>query len=179
MNSSMRSVSIAASLAVTLTATIVPALHGQVIAGSRVRIRFDWPPGRTLVGTMDSMRKSALDVRTDASQVVTVRLNEIRTLEMSTGRHSHARVGAAVGIGVGFIASTLIVTRDCPLSGCAQSKIGPAFRNLIIGTAAGGVVGALVGAQLHADTWQAVPELRLEPAPVSSKGIGIRVSFRF
>jgi hypothetical protein len=167
-------------------------LSAQLGPGGRIRVRYDTSATVTLVGTLDSIWDNSLSVRMDASKVVTVRLDAISTLELSTGRHrtggKGARIGAALGVLTGlFVGIAASNEQKCGtgfLSDFCES-MSPArtFAYAGIGAVAGSLAGAgvgwLVGEQFHADSWLPVPVPRLQLAPVSANGFGIGVSFRF
>jgi len=174
-----------AALAVIPTAMSVHPLEGQVAPGSRIRVRFDSTPQQTLVGTLDSIGSTSLSVRTDALTAVTIPREAIRTLEVSTGRHSKGSTGAAVGGVTGVIAGSIagfMAEQECTPGWESLCEVGDAAQVLgraVLGGLVGAGVGWLIGAQFHDDGWRPVSVPRVEVTPVSSRGIGIRVSLPF
>lgn len=164
--------------------------------GQRVRIRIETGPlqTRTTVGTVAGVSDDSLYVRPiRGKQLIGFGASEIRSLEVSQSQKSHTVPGLLLGAGVGLALG--LAARPSPLrqpdctpppgdipsfdgalamlcgvaAGTASVSVD-AGRVLIpvLGTVAGGIIGALLGSRVKSDRW--VPAM--VPVP-SASGMGL------
>jgi len=144
------------------------------------------PAGPTLnprVGTLESYDGKTLTVSVEGlSEPVTIRRQDVRRLEVHVGRRSMWSTGAAIGGTVGALIGVL------PLVACANNyracaddgMTGALYAPLFFG-AIGGAVGAVAGAPVRGDRWEAVEKTGRagwSVAPVPG-GIGLSFSVPF
>jgi hypothetical protein len=135
--------------------------------GARVRVQ---QGPETLTGTLVSSDGAGLVVVTDKSDTVPAPLGSITTVEMSTGKRSHARMGAVIGLGMGFVTGIVVsMAAPAPQPILVASSTSASSDNWTAGAGVAGAVlgagiGAIVGAVTRSEKW----------APAVPPTIGIR-----
>ena len=178
------------ALVLSWTSSILPARADEMALaeGSLVRV---WPRaagrGASIEGTLLGLDSVKLTLRQQASSVHrVVPLEEVVRVQARQGRHTGAAmaVGALVGVGVAGV----FYLRSVGNEGCDDCLL-TAFG--IIGVPAA-LVGASAGALVAPDRWVDVTlpapaaavhgsggRFAVRLAPVSGRGAGVSVSFRF
>jgi hypothetical protein len=165
-------------LALLIVLPIVP-LQAQVAApdsGIRVRVTFsEAGASRQVTGTLIFLDADSLAVRVaapstgsttrtaPATQPVLLARSQVTRLEVSTGRHSSAGMGALIGAGIGIVGGVAV-----GLAGqCNGNEVGWTFcldsQGYTVGFGAvfgalGAGLGAIVGALTHHETWRSVEQ---------------------
>ena len=110
-----------------------------------------------MVGRLLESGAGAYRLAGGGSVALTIPASEVRRVEVSVGRHSHAGRGAALGSAVGGVLGLLAVAsagNDYYYSG-GEKVVG------VVGlTAMGAGVGALIGGLTHSERWQEVDVVR-------------------
>lgn len=120
--------------------------------GARVQVR-SLAMG-TFVGEVHSLSSDSLTVRLRDDLLSAVPWSSLSSVQVSTGRRSHAAVGALVGFAVGTALAGYLACcteYEDPGSGTAFA-IGVALFGL-----PGAGLGAVVGSQIRTDVWRDVP----------------------
>jgi hypothetical protein len=169
-----------------LCAAGTTSLPGQVIpAGTRLRVRLKGDPQTVLFGTLVRVQRDTvlLQPRYDpAATLTTVPLANVARVDISQGRHGHAKAGAFIGGGLGALTGGVIFAGFRNMFGLASGseKAGAAFVGAVVGGAGGAAVGALVGSGIRSEGWKNAPVSDLRVAPVVSLGrMGFGVSLDF
>lgn len=146
---------LAAVLAAGMQATIAGSMQGQEpttsFPGARVRVTLRDRPDRWLIGTVvgqsgDSLR---LDER-DSHAMLAVPTERLAALQVSRGRHSHAALGALIGLAAGVAFGLIATAADPAIDTDAR---GYALVAGIFGGMGAGA-GALVGWAVRCETWE-------------------------
>lgn len=172
------------------------AQQGQSIApGDRVRVRI-FPTNCirgcvpiTLTGTISELSPGMIVFESDGQAGVLTRypVTSLERLEVTRGKKSLSRTGAAIGLLAGAIAGTVIWAGSVDEAE-SLSDIGPTGEDLAewvaagtLGGLGGAALGALVGSSVKIDRCEGIPlsELRVDPSPVSSDGLAVSASLRF
>lgn len=92
-------------------------------------------------------------------------LAELCSLEVVTGRRTNAKKGAIIGGSVG--AGLILVSAAVMAAGDWGPTVGEFVRPLVVWTAIGAGIGALIGSASHTDTWEeaALGQLRVSVVP--------------
>ena len=176
-----------------------PAADTLPAAGARVRVSA--PPSRRVVGTVLAYRGDTLLLQRatwNGAETTSVRLGEVRRLEVSVGKRRRMFNGALLGLSAGGAAGALLGAasysnapsrcyRDGTEVPCVISlDFGRSFSAMaggVVGAAAGLVTGLLVGAR-RVDRWEALELARRSSRlhvipPVDRSGIGLAVAAAF
>jgi hypothetical protein len=150
--------------------------------GTRIRVRLNASPTKELVGTVIIWRNDSLAWLPQGASGVP--LSAISTLEVSQGRHSHARTGALTGGAIvgflSFVAGASNTGGTNRLDDLTGKLTGAQVVWLTAGgTAVGAGIGALIGSMSHSENWVGVPLESVRVEPVSLGRVGFRVSVRF
>jgi hypothetical protein len=172
------------------------ALVGQTAApaaslrpGARVRIatRDDTKPRVT---TVVAQKGDTLLVRSPEFNILTLPLDEISQLEVSTGRHRNVVKGMVLGTGIGGTVGGLlgaVTYQPCESTEFMGCFLAPKDRqeSAVVGGVVGGVlgfvIGSLAGLARH-DDWKQVPldarRVTVNVAP-RAHGAGLGVALEF
>ena len=159
---------VSASLAAQDTLPIAP--------GQRVRLALDGR--RHVTGVLQSQTHDSLSVQVgyDSTPIAIARTS-VAMIELSTRRHSNIGTGAVMGL---FVGGTLGALAG---ASCADQWLcpGPAAAGAALGLTSM-VLGAVVGAFSHSETWQAVYQRDVHvslvtPVQGGRLGLGLRVAF--
>lgn len=125
-------------------------------------VRVTAPTVRTepAVGSLENVADDSLRVRLNETEIASIPKGAVTKLEMSTGTSNYlgrgALAGAALGVGVGAVAS---YGEDCygtiNRTVCEKS-MNDLHRNTGIAVLAGALVGGAVGATIRTRNWQDV-----------------------
>ena len=159
------------------------------IVGDRVRLR--------MTGERDLLTGKVLEIdgaalvlaRGREGGVLRVPLASLDRLEVARGRRHRAGMGAAIGFVPGALfGGTVGLYIACSEQvGC--SPVGPVLVGGLLGGAATGGLGALIGLVIRSDRWQAVPlggsaagrkatvGIGLSPVPGRGFQVGVSVGF--
>lgn len=149
-------------LALALGGLTTPAMADESPkVGDRVRITAPKASSDAFEGTLTRINDKSLTILSSADKVSReIPLSIIESVEIARGKTSRMRggaiAGAAIGGGLGLMASN-------PPS--SATKFGIDAGSMLVGVAAGGAIGALVGGMLTTDQW----------IPVSKEGLSVRV----
>ena len=154
------------------TQTAIPRnVHSQepttAFAGARVRLALRDRPDRWLIGTLvgqsgDSLR---LDER-DSHAVLAIPPEGLAALQVSRGHHSHAALGALIGLAAGAAFGIIATVADPAINTDAR---GYALVAGIFGGMGAGA-GALVGWAVQSERWEPVspPRTSSRTVPTSA-----------
>ena len=163
-------------LVALLSATPIAAQVASPDSGIRVRVTFsEAGASRQVTGTLIFLDADSLAVRVaapstgsttrtaPATQPVPLARSQVTRLEVSTGRHSSAGMGALIGAGIGIVGGVAV-----GLAGqCNGNEVGWTFcldsQGYTVGFGAvfgalGAGLGAIVGALTHHETWRSVEQ---------------------
>ena len=152
---------VAAVLAAGAQTAIPGNVQGQEpttsFTGARVRLALRDRPDRWLIGTVvgqsgDSLR---LDER-DSHAMLAVPTESLVALQVSRGRHSHAGLGALIGLAAGAAFGIIATAADPAIDTDAR---GYALVAGIFGGMGAGA-GALVGWAIQSETWEPLSPIR-------------------
>ena len=157
------------------------AAQDPVVApGSRVRVYAPSINAEQFVGTVVSSKADALTLDAEIwwdgawKPRLDIAYSDMRSLELSQGRHSNAGKGALFGglIGVGAVAAAALYG-----GGSWDGEVW-ARAALVVGVGTG--IGAVIGSLSHEEDWQAVPidSPRIGQSPVSVDGVAVSVLLR-
>jgi hypothetical protein len=165
-----------------------------VPVGSRVRVAGVSGSGWSQVGVVRLLRGDTLVLDVPELRVPFVMsTRELTHIEVSGGRHRHARQGARIGGIIGAAAGLSFLIREAR-GGCHALDIGDDwddFRRRFCWSLAvtapfsmggmGAGLGALIGLLVVNERWDAVPmdglRVGLAPLPAGRLGLGAAVSF--
>ena len=167
--------------------------------GDRIRIR--QANGTTLTGTLATVSAAAIQLSVGSSRVgggIAIPRSQIVTIERQQGTRNKSTLVGTVGLlAGGAIAWATLgdkLTRSCDLPvgdriffpDCvgpadyvegAEKVAGDVVR-VLLGMAAGGIVGALVGSAIRTENWVIVPSIEVAPrgqgTSASVFGFGLR-----
>ncbi len=128
--------------------------------GARIRVT---GAAQRYVGAFEALRADTLVLVDDSVQ--SIPLHTIRSFEVSRGRQPKTWTGVQVGFlaGAGAGAAVGALASSCSGSDCAPLSTGGWIAaGALVAGAAGGVIGAIVGAMTHSDIWEEVPLDRLQ-----------------
>ena len=169
-----------------LCAAIPTSLLSQVIPpGTVLRVRLKGDPQRVLYGTLVRVQQDTVVLRPrndSASALTPVPLANVARVDISQGKHGHAKAGAFVGCGLGALAGGVVFAAFRDMFGTASEsdKTGAAVLGGVVGGAGGAMVGALVGWGIRSEGWKSAPVSSFRVAPVVSLGrVGFGVSLGF
>lgn len=164
------------ALAIASGAVSLPAQEATLpLQGQRVRLVLQ--AGEPVVGHLLASIADSFRLAGNAGPARTIPASQVRRLEVSVGRHSHAGRGAAIGSAVGGVLGLLAVAsagNDYYYTD-GEKAVG------VVGlTAMGAGVGALIGGLTHSERWQEVnvtrsPGLSLMVHPVTGS-VGLRLT---
>jgi len=147
-----------------------------VAPGQRVRLALDGR--RHVTGVLRSQNQDSVNVQVgyDSTPIAIARTH-IARIELSTHRHSNAGTYAVMGLFVGGTVGALAG------ASCSDEWLcpGPAAAGAALGLTSM-VLGAVVGAFSHSETWQSVYQRRVQmsvTAPQRGRGIGVGVAVAF
>jgi hypothetical protein len=149
--------------------------------GDRVRVRPKH--GKRITGAIVSLDEYRLQLQPiDARESIALDWNDVRRVEVSRGRHGHARTGAIVGgllVGVpGALVGSL-----CNFYGeSSESCAGAIVYEGAVGALLGGAVGAGIGSAFRSERWDTVsrPRRQLSLAITPRRGgVAATVGVRF
>jgi hypothetical protein len=134
-----------------LLAQVSPASQALAL-GSRLRVTEDSARPTRFVGVLLAQRADSLRLQTEeASPDRLVLRSQVVQLEVSRGRHSRWRLGAALGAlagtAVGFLA---IQGKNYEVGDNTPTTI------YVASVAVGGVLGAVIGSSIHTDHWEVI-----------------------
>jgi hypothetical protein len=156
------------------------SLEAQLELGQWVRITAPQLGISKYSGTLVALDGDMLTVGT-----LRVALVDVTRLDVYMGRKRNAGTGAVVGALVLGVPFTIFAVGLCEsFSGLASSNcdvVGVAMRGLLIGGAAGALLGAGVGSLIKSDRWEEVPldQLRVSLGPRCDGRFGLGLSVRF
>ncbi len=164
----------------------IPALaQVQIQPGSRVRIEAPTVWQERQVGTVSAVHGDTLFVAVEGigGDDRALTLDSIDRLELSTGRHGNAGVGALVGFGsgalFGLLATAQAETAPCGFSTCTAGE-QRVLAVTVLGVLFGGL-GALIGAISKTDDWTDMSASRIRIGLVQPRrgrlGFGAAVPF--
>lgn len=164
------------ALAIASGAVSLPAQEATLpLQGQRVRLVLQ--AGEPLVGHLLESNADSFRLAASTGPARTIPASEVRRLEVSVGRHSHAGRGAVIGSAVGGALGLLAVAsagNDYYYTD-GEKAVG------VVGlTAMGAGVGALIGGLTHSERWQEVDVVRssgvslmVQPA---TRSVGLRLT---
>jgi hypothetical protein len=164
------------ALAIASGAVSLPAQEATLsLQGQRVRLVLQ--AGDPVVGHLLESSGDSFRLAGTTGPARTIPASEVRRLEVSVGRHSHAGRGAAIGSAVGGVLGLLAVAS-------AESDYYYTDGEKVVGvvglTAMGAGVGALIGGLTHSERWQEVTVMRpsglslmIRPA---TRSVGLRLT---
>ncbi len=157
--------------------------------GDRVRLRMTGER-HLLTGKVLEIDGAALVIaRGREGAVLRVPLASLDRLEVARGRRNRAALGAAIG----FVPGALYAAAVVGALGCEEqvrcTKVGPMLVSGLVGGAATGTLGALIGLAIRTDRWQAVPlgepaagrkaTLGIGLSPIAGRGLRVGLSVGF
>jgi len=153
-----------------------PAIS-PVSVGSRIRIQAPASIQGRIEGTVMAMDETSLLISTNDQRPLTVRRQDIASLEVSAGRQRSAIQGTVIGAIAGILLLQTSVRDQC--AGNDTACYTDRSRATVDGLVGGAIWGAGIGALIKRDRWMAVPveSVRLSVAP--SRGRGVRLSLSF
>ena len=195
----MRAVNLlAASLALSVaTATTLAsqAPAGVPSIGSRLRVSTRGDQPTRFVGSVVRVTHDSLTLIDRRGVTQMISLADAGQIEMSRKKVGHPNIGAAIGIGAGFIAGGMIgsltfsestnPTPDCAGSFyCDQpTRVGATASGALLGALIGAGVGALIGNDIRTDRWSTISASSLEATaslrPTSIRGAAVSLAVRF
>ena len=169
----MRTIAILLALAVQGTPLFAQGTLPD--SGIRVRVTFsEAGASRQVTGTLMFLDADSLAVlvaapsadsatkTAPAAQAVPLARSQVTRLEVSTGRHSSAGIGALIGAGIGVVGGVAMgLAGQCNGSEvgwftyCLDSQGYTVGFGVVFG-ALGAGLGAIVGALIHHETWRSV-----------------------
>lgn len=159
--------------------------------GERVRVTVgSAAPFHQLIGTFVGRDRDSLWVELPERSVpVAVARTATARLEVSRGRHGAIIHGAEVGAGLGAISGFVISGVEASQSSPCRSALlvdvcfadwyGRAFRSGLIGAAAGGAIGAALGALWRTERWVGVPLSQVRLVALAPRHTSLAVSLAF
>ena len=160
----------------------------SAVVGDRVRVRMTGERD-FLTGKVLEIDGAALVLARGRAGVLRVPLASLDRLEVARGRRHRAGMGAAIG----FVPGALFAGTVAWYISCAEQvrcgPVGPILVGGLLGGAATGALGALVGLAIRSDRWQAVPlgesaagrkaTVGIGLSPVSGRGFQVGLSVGF
>jgi hypothetical protein len=170
-----------------LAALAVPAAAADeslLAPGLRVRFRTEqvagWLEGRIVDVTEGPSEGRILRVRGRDSVVLSLPLESLTALEISTSSRRHARNGLLIGAGVGLVLGGIFWAEAESCDGCTHGDCwGPP---LLTGLAlSGAMYGVGIGALIQTPRWQPIllDRLRISVLPTGRRSVGVRLALRF
>ncbi len=163
-------------LVALLSATPLAAQIAAADSGIRIRVTFsEAGTSRQATGTLTSLDADTLSVLTTApsagstektapvARPVRLARSQVTRLEVSTGRHSSAGMGALIGAGIGVVGGVALgVAGQCTgsevgLTDCVWPPGMTVGFGAVFG-ALGAGLGAILGALTHHETWRSVEQ---------------------
>ncbi len=135
-----------------------------------------WPERR--VGTFVAWKSDSLVVQSNGDTLQVALMNVTR-LDVYMGRKGHAGTGAVVGGLVVGVPLAILLAASC--DGFICTPASGAAVGLLVVSAVGAFVGAIVGAPINTDRWEEVPldQLRVSFVPQRDGRFGLGLSVRF
>jgi hypothetical protein len=156
--------------------------HGQADSGARVRVTTSHRDQRPWVGTLLSADGDSVRLIASANRRrVVVPTDSVVRMERSSGRRSQTGHGAAVGALVGG-ATGLVLGLLASSEEDSFVEIGPGevAGVTLFFAAAGGGLGALIGAASHRDRWEPMPlPARSQAQAERARGSILKLTLRF
>ena len=170
----------AAVLALVLLLPGVAWAQGQtpaisaVSVGTRIRIQAPASIQGRVEGTVMTMDETSLLISTNDHRPLTVRRQDITSLEVSAGRQRSVIQGAAIGAIAGLLILQTSVRDNCANndSACYTDRSRAAADGLL----GGAIWGAGIGALIKRDRWMTVPTESVRVSVAPSRGRGVRLS---
>ena len=157
---------------------LVAQARPSVEVGRTVRLKTE-SVSHWLVGTLVALDGDSLRVQRAADgTVVAIGQHDVTRLQIRSGRHSNWRLGAFIGCLIGGASGGIIGhSHGGAHDFLALSAEDKAILGGLAGAAGGVLVGGIIGAATHSDSWVAMP---VRPAQVSlaPHGLGLAVSVR-
>lgn len=144
-----------------------PATTNALTLPARVRLRL--ADGSRLTGELLRVDEGRVVVRIDAAPPEPERaipLAEVKTAQVSRGRHRRVGRGALIGGSIGVVLGA-VAGATCDGEGC-----GDAYWPIVGGSAfgaLGALLGAGIGAFVKTDGWEEIPASSLRPASPPAK----------
>ncbi len=180
------------AIAFLMLVFVFPSAGSSQTASLGDRIRIRQANGTTLTGTLATVSAEAIQLSVDSSRVggaIAIPRSQIVTLERQQGtRNKSTLVGIAGLLAGGAIAWATLADHElptcddfldfsCKVPAVVGNTAGDGGRGLL-GMAAGGVVGALVGSALRTELWNSVAlpapaESGLTVRPLIGRGVGL------
>jgi len=162
--------------------------RASAVVGDRVRLRMTGERD-LLTGKVLEIDGAALVLARGRAGVLRVPLASLDRLEVARGRRHRAGMGAAIG----FVPGALFAGTVAWYISCTEQvrcgPVGPILVGGLLGGAATGALGALVGLAIRSDRWQAVPlgesaagrkaTVGIGLSPVSGRGFQVGLSVGF
>jgi hypothetical protein len=144
--------------------------------GDRVRIESPEFIAKRLVGTVVELGADSLKLEAQSHGLMRLPLRSIAALEVSRGKKSNGLPGFGLGVLGGAVAGWAIFSIDH-----GKYDIDPRPIGAILGGAAGGLLGLVIGISTRTDRWEPVPvpRIRMGFLPKDSKGLVLSASFGF
>jgi hypothetical protein len=144
--------------------------------GERVRVEAPEFSAKRLVGTVVEIGADSLKFEVQGRGLVRLPLRAITALEVSRGKKSNGLSGFGLGVLGGAAAGWAIFSIDHK-----KYDIDPRPYGAILGGAAGGLLGLIIGINTHTDLWEPVPvpKIRMGLLPKDSKGLVFSASWLF
>ncbi len=143
------------------------SLAGQTVSdlepGLRIRVNAPSMYDRPAIGALEGIDAAGLRMRLEAGGNLNVPRDVVDGIDVSGGLRSHRLKGAAVGGLVGFTGGLIAAAH-----GREDDPFMPGFDRtvevigVVVMTAAGAGVGALVGALIRTERWEEVYPARLQ-----------------
>ena len=118
--------------------------------GDRIRVMAPSVALEHFVGTVLKLDADSLWIDSEERGLLTIPLRALVALEVSRGKKKNALTGLGIGVLGGATAGWLILSSG-------HNDIDPRPFGAIIGGAAGGLVGLIIGANTQPDRWEPVP----------------------
>ena len=143
--------------------------------GDRIRVITPSASGGPFVGTLVTLEADSL-VMQGSVDARRLSLASVERVDLSRGRKSHARLGAGIGLLVGAGVGAL--------AGCDQQNDQSDLTQgqcIVMGAAAGALLGAITGALVRTERWMEIPRDGLRMSFTSDRGrtLTLRVSLSF
>lgn len=165
-------------LALVLLLPGVASAQAQAISpvsvGSRIRIQAPASIQGRVEGTVMAMDETSLLVSTNDQRPLTVRRQDIASLEVSAGRQRSVIQGTVIGAIAGILLLQTSVRDQC--AGNDTACYTDRSRATVDGLVGGAVWGAGIGALIKRDRWMAVPVESVRVSVTPSRGRGVRLS---
>ena len=171
----------------TLVVVLPSDGSSQAVPSLGDRMRIKQVDGTILTGTLATVSAEAIQLSVDSSRVgggIAIPRSQIATLERQQGTRNKSTLVGTVGLLAGGAIAwatlgdkvTVSCDRflDCGPAAYVEGaeKVAGDVVRVLLGMAAGGIVGALVGSALRTENWVIVPSIEVAP---TGQGTGASV----